>query len=73
VEVALILLGLEPEGIPEEIVGQLADARATFARKAAHEKVKGQAFLTQLSPGLLAGDPTHVRHLLNVAAHTAAG
>ena len=73
VEVALILLGLEPKGIPEEIVAQLAAARTRFVRKGAHEKVKGQAFLAQLSPSLLAGDPTHVRHLLNVAAHTAAG
>jgi hypothetical protein len=73
VEVALILLGLLPRGVPEEVVAQLADTRSKHLRKAAHEKTKGQSFLEQVSPGLLAGDPNHVRHLLNVAAHTAAG
>jgi hypothetical protein len=73
VEVALILLGLQTEGVPDEVVAQLADARTRFLRKAAHEKVKGRAFLAQLAPGLLTVDPDRVRQLLNVAAQTVAG
>jgi hypothetical protein len=72
VEVALILLGLRPEGIPDEVVGQLSAARAKWLRKAAHEQVKGRSFLAQLSPGLLSADPERVRHLLNVAGLTSA-
>ncbi len=72
VEVALILLGLRPEGIPDGVVSQLSAARATWLRKAAHERVKGRSFLTQLSPGLLSADPERVRHLLNVAGLTSA-
>lgn len=72
VEVALILLGLRPQGLPEEVAAQLAATRTEYVRRAAHEKTKGQAFLAQLSSGFLTGDPNHVRHLLNVAAHTAA-
>ncbi len=72
VEVALILLGLRPEGIPDEIVAQLSAARSKWLRKAAHEKVKGRSFLSQLSPGLLSADPERVRHLLNVAGLTSA-
>ena len=72
VEVALILLGLRPEGVPVEVVAQLSAARATWLGKATHERVKGQSFLSQLSPGLLSADPERVRHLLNVAGLTAA-
>ena len=72
VEVAVILLGLRPEGIPDEVVGQLSAARAKWLRKAAHEQVKGRSFLAQLSPGLLSADPERVRHLLNVAGLTSA-
>lgn len=72
VEVALILLGLRPEGIPDEVVSQLSSARAKWLHKAAHEKVKGRSFLAQLSPGLLSADPERVRHLLNVAGLTSA-
>ncbi len=72
VEVALILLGLRPAGIPQDVEQRLVSARAKWLRKAAHERVKGQSFLSQLSPGLLAADPDHVRHLLNVAGLTAA-
>ena len=72
VEVALILLGLRPDGLPDDVVNQLSTARAKWLSKAAHERVKGQAFLSQLSPGLLSADPDHVRHLLNVAGLTAA-
>jgi hypothetical protein len=67
VEVALILLGLRPEGIPDGVVEQLGSARAKWLNKAAHERVKGRSFLSQLSPGLLSADPERVRHLLNVA------
>jgi len=72
VEVALILLGLRPEGVPEEVVAQLGAARIKYLSKAAHERAKGQSFLSQLSPGLLHADPERVRHLLNVAGLTAA-
>jgi hypothetical protein len=72
VEVALILLGLRPEGVPDEVVAQLEAARSKHLSKAAHERAKGQSFLAQLSPGLLGADPEHVRHLLNVAGLTAA-
>jgi hypothetical protein len=72
VEVALILLGLRPEGIPEHVVEQLSSARVKWVRKAAREKVKGSSFLAQLSPGLLSADPERVRHLLNVAGLTSA-
>lgn len=72
VEVALILLGLRPDGIPDDVVSQLSAARAKWLRKAAHERVKGRSFLTQLSPGLLSADPERVRHLLNVAGLTSA-
>lgn len=72
VEVALILLGLRPEGIPDDVVTQLSSARAKWLHKAAHEKVKGRSFLAQLSPGLLSADPERVRHLLNVAGLTSA-
>lgn len=72
VEVALILLGLRPEGIPDDVVSQLSSARAKWLSKAAHEKVKGRSFLAQLSPGLLSADPERVRHLLNVAGLTSA-
>lgn len=72
VEVALILLGLRPEGIPDDVVAQLSAARAKWLRKAAHEEVKGRSFLAQLSPGLLSADPERVRHLLNVAGLTSA-
>jgi hypothetical protein len=72
VEVALILLGLRPEGIPDDVVVRLGTARAMWLHKAAHEKVKGRSFLAQLSPGLLSADPERVRHLLNVAGLTSA-
>jgi hypothetical protein len=72
VEVALILLGLRQEGIPDDVVAQLSAARAKWLRKAAHEEVKGRSFLAQLSPGLLSADPERVRHLLNVAGLTSA-
>ena len=72
VEVALILLGLRPEGIPDDVVAQLSAARTVWLAKAAHERVKGRSFLSQLSPGLLSADPGRVRHLLNVAGMTAA-
>lgn len=72
VEVALILLGLRPEGISGEVVAQLSSARARWLRTATHEQVKGRAFLSQLSPGLLSADADRVRHLLNVAGLTAA-
>ncbi len=72
VEVALILLGLRPEGVPDEVVAQLSAARTRWLSKAAHERVKGQSFLSQLSPGLLSADPERVRQLLNVASLTAA-
>ena len=72
VEVALILLGLRPEGIPDDVVSQLSSARTKWLRKASHEKVKGRSFLAQLSPGLLSADPERVRHLLNVAGLTSA-
>ena len=72
VEVALILLGLRPEGIPGDVVAQLSSARAKWLSKAAHERVKGRSFLSQLSPGLLSADPERVRHLLNVAGLTSA-
>ena len=72
VEVALILLGLRPEGIPDDVVAQLSSARARWLSKAAHERVKGRSFLSQLSPGLLSADPERVRHLLNVAGLTSA-
>ena len=72
IEVALILLGLRPDGIPPEIVAQLGAARSNWLSKAAHERVKGQSFLSHLSPGLLSADPERVRHLLNVAGLTAA-
>ncbi len=72
VEVALILLGLRPEGIPDDVVAQLSAARSIWLSKAAHEKVKGRSFLAQLSPGLLGADPERVRHLLNVAGLTSA-
>ncbi|MDH3259519.1 MAG: hypothetical protein OEM81_07475 [Acidimicrobiia bacterium] len=70
VEVALILLGLRPEGIPEDVVAQLSLARVKWLSKAAHERVKGRSFLSQLSPGLLSADPERVRRLLNVAGLT---
>lgn len=72
VEVALILLGLRPEGVPDDIVTQLSTARGEWLATAAHERVKGESFLSQLSPGLLSADPERVRHLLNVAGLTAA-
>jgi hypothetical protein len=71
VEVALILLGLRPEGVPDDVVTQLSAARAKWVSKASHEQVKGRSFLSQLSPGLLSADPERVRHLLNVAGLTA--
>ena len=72
VEVALILLGLRPDGIPEDVVAQLSAARVKWLSTTAHERVKGQSFLSQLSPGLLEADPVRVRHLLNVAGITVA-
>jgi hypothetical protein len=72
VEVALILLGLRPDGVPDEVVAQLGAARTKCLNKAAHERAKGQSFLSQLSIGLLRADPERVRHLLNVAGLTAA-
>jgi hypothetical protein len=72
VEVALMLLGLRPDGLSEEVVTQLGAARAKWLSKASHERVKGRSFLDQLSPGMLGADPDRVRHLLNVAGLTAA-
>lgn len=68
VEVALILLGLRPEGIPGKVVTELGAVRETWLKKAAHERVKGQGFLATISESLLASSPDHLRHVLNAPA-----
>ncbi len=71
VEVALILLGLRPAGIPDQVLAGLTEGRERSLRQAAHERVKGRALLSTFSPAMLTSSPDHLRHLLNVAAMAA--
>ncbi len=65
VEVALILLGLRPGGIPDQVVDELSSVRKAWLKKSAHERSKGQGFTATLSESLLASSPDRLRHVLN--------
>lgn len=60
VEVALILLGLRPEGLPGGVVDRLAMARRAALDHAAHERDKGRSFLRGVSNEQLAAKPAEL-------------
>lgn len=62
VEVALTLLGLRPDGLPAT-VAELERHRRRWIAVAAHEKVKGKAFLASIPEELLAATPQELRAL----------
>ncbi|GBD85434.1 hypothetical protein BMS3Abin02_01842 [bacterium BMS3Abin02] len=64
VEVALILLGLRPEPLPEDVVATLADARRAAIDHAAHERDKGRSFLQAVSMDELAAKPAELLDML---------
>lgn len=66
IEVALILLGLEPEGIPDQVASELEAGRRKWLKHAAHEKSKGRALLSALPRDVLSLKPLELRHRLVV-------
>lgn len=64
VEVALVLLGLRPEGIPSGVVEELVERRQTGLDHAAHEIRKGTAFLAHVSPAHLQSSPEELVEVL---------
>lgn len=64
VEVALILLGLRPEGLPEQIVSKLASDRQSAVDHAAHERDKGNSFVRSLDMKHLMAKPAELVRML---------
>lgn len=64
VEVALILLGLRPEGLPGQVVGALSDARRAAIDHAAHERDKGRSFLRTVPDEKLTARPAELLDML---------
>ncbi len=65
VEAALVLLGLQPDGLEAETLRVLADHRAAWLHAAAHEWSKGTAALEAIPTALLLETPIHLRTRLN--------
>lgn len=57
VEVALILLGLRPDGLPGDVLDSLAAERRSAIDHAAHERDKGRWFLGTVPADRLAAKP----------------
>lgn len=64
VEVALLLLGLRPEHLPDEVVGVLAAARRSTIDHAAHERDKGRSFLRTVPIDKLVARPGELLDML---------
>ncbi len=64
VEVALTLLGLRPEGLPESIVTELSAARAKAIDHAAHERDKGRSFIDSIPVDRLTATPADLVRML---------
>ncbi len=68
VEVALTVLGLRPDALPEEVAARLHAHRERWLDHAAHERVKGTAVLAALGDGILADTPAAAVQLLDQSA-----
>jgi len=64
VEVALILLGLRTEGLPQDVVSTLEDARSAFVDHAAHERDKGSSFIDSVPIDQLMATPADLARML---------
>jgi hypothetical protein len=60
IEVALVLLGLRPHQLPPDLADRLALERRAWLDRAAHEKVKGTAFIAAIDPDRLRSTPEEV-------------
>lgn len=65
VEVALVLLGLRPEGLPADKVAELSTGREQAIEHAAHERDKGRSFLASIPDEFLEATPGELRALLS--------
>jgi hypothetical protein len=64
VEVALTLLGLRPEGLPDHVTTSLAEKRVAAVDHAAHERDKGGRFVERLSMERLMAKPAELVRML---------
>jgi hypothetical protein len=67
VEVALIMLGLRPEGLPEGVVADLTSARNAAIDHAAHERDKGRSFVRLVPIDRLTAKPAELIRILGGA------
>lgn len=65
VEVALTLLGLRPEGLPEDVVASLAEVRDEAIDHAAHERDKGRSFIQSVQMDQLMAMPADLTRMLS--------
>jgi hypothetical protein len=64
VEVALTLLGLRTEGLPDDVVAILADTRSAAVDHAAHERDKGRSFIDSVPIDQLMATPADLVRML---------
>ena len=60
IEVALVLIGLRPHQLPPDLADRLALERRAWLDRAAHETIKGTAFIASLDPDQLRSTPEEV-------------
>ncbi len=64
VEVALTLLGLRTEELPDEVAATLADVRSAAVDHAAHERDKGRSFIESVPMNQLVAKPADIVRML---------
>jgi len=64
VEVALTLLGLRAEGLPQEVVASLAEVRDEAIDHSAHERDKGRSFIQSVPMDQLMAKPRDLVRML---------
>ena len=61
VDVALLLVGLSPDGLPEAVVSQLAEDRPTWCTGIGHHPPAAQALVAAVAIDVLAAEPAAIR------------
>ncbi len=64
VEVALTLLGLRTEGLPDDVAATLGDVRSAAVDHAAHERDKGRSFIDSVPVDQLIAKPADLVRML---------
>ncbi len=73
IDFAVLLLGLNPEELPAELVERVGEGRRRWLREAAGEVTKGQGLLAALGPDVLKLTAAELRHRMIVEARAGDG